>query len=88
MLITLLIYIVSILVEVISFVLPAWGLPDYLIDGALVAINATLFYNSLFPLFEIIKCIILIFGFEVVIILARLVMGLISILRGGGKIDV
>jgi len=88
MITTLIIYIVGLLIDVLSFILPTWALPVWLVNGWATAMQAILFYNNFFPLNEIIKCCIIILAFEIVILTARLVVGVISIVRGGGRIDI
>lgn len=88
MLTTLIISIVSVLLTVFSLILPSWALPSYIVNSFTSGIQYIYFLNEFLPLNAIIKSLLIIFSFEVIILSARLVVGLISIVRGGGKIDI
>ncbi len=88
MITTLIVNLISVLLSIVSVVLPAWRLPDYIIDSFRGAIDILLVFNFALPVNAAIKSFIIILTFESTILFARLVLSLITIIRGGGKIEV
>lgn len=56
--------------------------------GLIYLFNNLIAFDKVFPFHETILAIVLIITIEIIIYLTRSLMGLISIIRGGGKIDI
>lgn len=56
--------------------------------GLIYLFNNLIAFDKIFPFHEMILAIVLIITIEIIIYLTRSLMGLISIIRGGGKIDI
>jgi len=88
MIVSLFLQIIAWLMNFISFLLPRWSLPDYIITSWNGSIGFLALANGFFPIHAIFKVTILVFAFEIALIVSRLIMGLFSVVRGGGSIDV
>lgn len=77
----------SIFLKLISKVLPSWDLPQevyyYLGQGAEIFSSLDFIIDTSL----IFTAITIIISFEIVVLTFRLVSGLISLLRGGGSVD-
>lgn len=72
----------------ISWMLPDWILPSRIIttwEGLIVYFNI---FNGFFPLATAFNCFLIILAFEIAIIISRMLFGLISLIRGGGSVDI
>lgn len=88
MIISAIIYVFSILLRVVAFIAPEWRLPDFILIGFDYFITNIVLWNNFFPIWAVTKCIIIIIAFQLALTLARITMGTLSIIRGGGKIDI
>jgi len=88
MIITLFLTISSYFFSFIAFLLPDWILPHYLTEVWENSISFLALANGYFPIEAIVKIFILILMFEFFILVSRLIMGLISLVRGGGAVDI
>jgi len=88
MIIGLIVTTVSIFISLVALILPAWRIPDDIIGVLAYGVDMGNIINGFFAL----KALIIVFGtimiFEGALIATRLVFGLISVIRGGGKIDI
>jgi len=88
MLIEFLIKIIVSLLSFINFLLPNWKLPETML---VIPIQFSEFSKGLgyfLPMDEIFSAILLIILFETSVLTFRTITGIVSIIRGGGKIDV
>jgi len=88
MLTGILLWIINILILLVCAILPAWSLPGWFLDMFVEISNAINLLNDYLPLVTALQVFLLILGFEIAIMTFRLGLGLISIFRGGGKIDI
>lgn len=88
MIVAILFMIVNFLIKILIFFLPSWNLPaepfNYLAQGYYTIIQ----FSDIFPVQTFFIVLSLILTFELFMILARFGAGIISIIRGGGKIDI
>lgn len=88
MITTFILKIIVLLFSLIGALLPEWRLPDYILNSFSSGMDHVLFFNNYLPIVAGFKIFILILSFEVTLILARIIFGVISVVRGGGKIEV
>lgn len=88
MITTLFVNIISVFMGLVSAIMPSWRLPTYIISAFEDSLNVLYVFNGYFPVDACIKVGIIIFSFHITILTARLIFGLISIIRGGGKVEV
>lgn len=88
MITTLIVTIISIFMNLVSAILPAWRLPDVIVNAFSTFINAIVIFSAFDSFVAIATVLIVIFSFEITILTARLIAGLLSLIRGGGKIDI
>jgi len=87
MIVSLLLLIASLFYALTAAILPNWSLPDPLISALdSVTLGFTLF-NTVIPLTTIASCAFIILIFHFSIIGLRMVFGGLSLVRGGGKLD-
>ena len=84
----LLLWIINILILLVCAILPAWSLPTWLLEMFTEIGSAINLFNDYLPLVAALQVFLLILAFEIAIMTFRLGMGLISIFRGGGKVDI
>lgn len=80
--------IVILLFSVIGAIIPAWKLPNYIIDPVNEVAGFFNLLNGYLPMTAFLKVLILIIGFEITIMTAKVVLGILSLIRGGGKVDI
>ena len=73
--------------SILIFILPNWQIPDQTTTNLTILWKVLLGFNNYFPIMEILTVFLIIFGFEILILFTRWVLGLASLARGGGKID-
>jgi len=88
MIITLFLNISSYFFGFIAFLLPDWILPHYVTETWNGSISFLALVNGFFPVNAVMQVFILILMFEFFIIISRLIMGLVSLVRGGGNVDI
>ena len=88
MIVELLIDLFSIFTGVISKLLPNWSIPDTFINAFSYLGVYSLKFNAVLPIKAIITVLFIMISFELIIIGIRIITGLLSLLRGGGKLDV
>lgn len=88
MLLDILLGLLQALLSLIEWILPNWKLPEYVIYNLGWLISQMAKYNDLIPVTTLIWCISFVFLFELGLLIVNALGGIISILRGGGKIDV
>lgn len=72
----------------ITFVLPDWDLPPdayYYVEQSVVLLRRL---DFILPIDTLFLTVILIASFEIVVILLRIITGFISLLRGGGHVNI
>lgn len=88
MIVTLIYNILSPCLEFINLLSPEWDLPvaayDMLYDLAVFVYG----FNAIFPISTLIACICAAMIFEFSILFIRLAVGVVSLIRGGGSIDI
>jgi len=87
MIVTLILKLITMFVEVLTFLLPKWAIPDYIVNAFQVITDQISGLNSILPLQEILNVLVLGILFEIAVLFFRLLFGLISLVRGGGKVD-
>jgi len=88
MIISLFLTVCAYLFNFISWMLPDWTLPAVIPDtwsGLVAYFNI---FNGFFPLNTAFNCFLIILGFEIAIIISRMLFGLRSLVRGGGNVDI
>jgi len=88
MIMTLLIKTFSALISFMAWLLPGWKLPEYLIEVFVEFIGFILIWRTTLPVETILTCLSIIIGFELALLSTRLILGLFSLLRGGGEIKI
>lgn len=74
-------------VKFLALAIPNWFIPDAFIDGFLFIVERALIFDGILPMVHIINALMLILYFHIIILTFKLISGLLSIVRGGGKID-
>lgn len=74
--------------NIASQTFPTFNLPSDIMYNLTILYSKGMTLNYILPLVEIRNWLILILLFETFILIARLVSGVISLVRGGGKIDI
>ena len=82
------IYLIYALTLVFDLILPSWALPDTMMTAVTTGFQIVWFFNEVLPISACIQVFMLIIGFEFSLLLVRLVFGFISLVRGGGKVDI
>lgn len=85
---TLIVIVISLFMGLIGAMLPTWRIPEYIMTTFDNSIGHVLLFDGYFPVTEAFQVAILIIVFETTILTARLIMGLVSIIRGGGRIEI
>lgn len=86
MITTLLLYLLSILLSVIVFLLPSWSVwPDELLTGLSYFLSCLAEVNYIFPIDTLFTVLIFIINFEVLYFTAKLIMKLFNYIRGTGS---
>lgn len=75
------------LMWLVSAVLPSWDLPQGVYDSFDTSINLLLFMNYFFPMRTLMVCILSVFFVYLLKYFIKLIGSFISILRGGGNLD-
>lgn len=88
MILTILFNFVEFLFDLISILLPSWRLPIEFINAFEYVVLAVLSWDAILPMSEMLIVMSVIITFEVSILFTRMIFGFLSIIRGGGKIDV
>lgn len=87
MIFTLLAYVFAIILGAVAYLLPDWQLPNYIIQSLSEASSHIGLFNEFFPITALFKGLLLIIGFELVMLSVKLISGILSLIRGGGNID-
>ncbi len=80
--------IISLLISLTSAILPAWRFNDNIVNVISEVWGKIMIANGFFPVTTCLKIALIILSFETTIFLARTIFGLISIIRGGGKVEI
>lgn len=88
MLVNILISIINMLMAFLKFAIPNWFIPDSIQEGFAFMIDEALKFNGVIPMSAILLCISVILWFHIIRITFNLMSGFISIIRGGGKMEV
>lgn len=88
MITTLIVKLISIFLKLITALLPAWALPSYILEAFFDFTGQILFFNGYAPVVAFFQVIIIVISFEIAIITARIITGVMSLIRGGGKIEI
>lgn len=88
MIMDILLFILNIFLKLGAILLPSWGIPETYFS-AFDTIEVGLKYiNGIIPIDVIFNCILFLFSFVVIKLLVKLAIGILSIIRGGGNIDI
>lgn len=88
MLIEILLSLISYLIRFFAWLLPNWQLPDNITESFKDIISGIFAWDFLFPIVEISQVLFIIITFEITLLTARSIAGIISLIRGGGRIDI
>lgn len=88
MIVELLINVADLIASVLAWLLPDWKLPDFLISSYTIGYNSFMMFNVVLPLVAIFNCLMVFILYYFFLLMSRLAFGLISLIRGGGKIDI
>jgi len=88
MIFSIIIYIFIGLLGIINFVIPNWDLPEPVYDVLSSSIASLNGLNFILPVDTILIFISLVLSFEISLLVFRVASGIISIIRGGGRIDI
>jgi len=80
-------YILAGVIDLFSFLLPSWHLPASLTGAYSHFAGYVYQWSNYFPIEATINCVLIIAGFHLFLMIARLASGFISIVRGGGSIS-
>lgn len=76
------------LIAVLDWLLPNWSLPDYMFTFMDETNGIVMMLNGFLPVKAFIICLGLVLSFEGGILLFKLITGFMSLIRGGGKVDI
>jgi len=76
------------LLKAFNFIIPNWNLPDVVYTNFIDVMTPFYQLNFLIPVDVLIQMFILFVVFEIVLLTIRLGSGFISLVRGGGAIDI
>ena len=86
MITTLLLYIVSLFINLLVSILPAWQVwPDSLLTGLSYFFGAIAKFNFIFPIDSLFSVILFIINFEILFFTAKLIMKIFNYIRGTGS---
>lgn len=88
MLLTIIIELGIFLLTLLGWLLPVWQIPDKFVDAFSWALNLIFQWNGVLPVRSMFYILTVIITFEIMILLVRFIAGFISVIRGGGKVDV
>jgi len=88
MITTLLIAIITLFLRILVVILPSWGMPDILLSGFTYFYQNIILWSAYFPIEATVNCLILIIGFHLIMMVWHFAVGVISIMRGGGTMNV
>lgn len=88
MIIGIFIKIISVFLALVSAILPTWQLPSEVIAPFSLIAGYLTILNAYFPIGVLLQCILIALAFEACVLTIRLVLGILSTIRGGGKIDI
>jgi hypothetical protein len=88
MILTLIISIITLLIKIVEVILPNWGLPDSLVNSSAYFLEQVYMWNTYFPIKAFSYSILMVLGFHLIVMTWNFASGLISIIRGGGKINI
>lgn len=88
MIVNILITLIVWLLKIFNAVIPNWDLPSEVYLNAESILTTFYQLNFLIPVDILLQMIILVVVFETVVLLTRIGSGMISLIRGGGHIDI
>lgn len=88
MIIGIVIKLFTFVLNIAIWILPDWALPDLYLSSSHQIILYSQSLNDIFPVTDLLVVMTGLFAFELTIIIAKLTLGAISLLRGGGRVDV
>lgn len=88
MIITFLFTIIIWLLKLFNTVIPNWNLPSEMYTQTQSVLTTFYQLNFLIPVDILLQMFILVIVFEMVILIIRMSSGLISLIRGGGTLDI
>jgi len=88
MLLTVLIYVAVAFLQILNSILSLFVFPLTFLDTIKEIFVYIFRLNGIFPVFQLLSALLVILSFEMIILLARLISGALSIIRGGGKMDI
>lgn len=80
--------ILNFVLQVIVWVMPNWRLPYEITDAFGLIISNLATWNTFIPIETFLYCISFILGFEIAVTIIKVTSGFISLLRGGGNLNV
>jgi len=84
MIITALIYIFGAMANILSFILPAWTIPEVAMSGYDFFWNNLNLWSNYFPITATMNCLFIIFGYHTILIIIKLGSWFIGVVRGSG----
>jgi len=88
MLVDILFAITGVLIKIFNAIIPNWSLPDEMITALSYFGVYISKFNDLFPVADLFVVIGIALAIEIILMLIRWAAGFLSIIRGGGKIDI
>jgi hypothetical protein len=76
------------LLEFFAWILPSWRINDDFLSGFITVIESALAFDAFFPVITLLAVITTIISFEFIVLVAKAGVGILSIVRGGGRIDI
>lgn len=71
-----------------TWFLPSWALGSSFLDGFSTIVSSAVSFNLFFPVSTVITIIFTVISFEILILIVKASSGLISLIRGGGSVDI
>lgn len=78
----------SVLISFFAMLLPNWGIPADVLEGVRYFFQYAFVIDGILPVTTIFICVSTILVFESFILISKLIGGIISIIRGGGDLEI
>lgn len=76
--------IIGFMLKIIDWLTPNWNLPNNISYAFAIFFDRVIKFNEFFPTIALVKCLSVVFTFNLMIIITNYTVGIISLLRGGG----